>query len=228
MIVYEFYGRIGVYDLYAPVFFGFDIDVSVFYDDVYVQIVIRPSVEVDADVAVPERLLLFKIPEIKLIVKPVVQIIISLVLIIRLYFSVFEFYDSGGIEPGQLHFVCNQHYQAVSGNSLDDIHYFYGIGAVQISCRFVGDDYLGILSYGSGYAYPLSFSSREHIGHPVPVAVYSQCLKNVFYPFPDLFLISDAYHSQNHSHVFIYCHVVYQLIVLKYISYIEISYLVYF
>ena len=57
MIVYEFYGRIGVYDLYAPVFFGFDIDVSVFYDDVYVQIVIRPSVEVDADVAVPERLL---------------------------------------------------------------------------------------------------------------------------------------------------------------------------
>ena len=72
MIVYEFYGRIGVYDLYAPVFFGFDIDVSVFYDDVYVQIVIRPSVEVDADVAVPERLLLFKISEIKLIVKPVV------------------------------------------------------------------------------------------------------------------------------------------------------------
>ena len=72
MIVYEFYGRIGVYDLYAPVFFGFDIDVSVFYDDVYIQIIIRSSVEVHADIAVPKRLLLFKISEIKLIVKPVV------------------------------------------------------------------------------------------------------------------------------------------------------------
>ncbi len=52
----------------------------------------------------------------------------------------------------QFSLVSDQNDQLLPGNRFDDVHDFYGIFAVQISRRFIGDDDFRVLDDGAGDA----------------------------------------------------------------------------
>ena len=122
----------------------------------------------------------------------------------------------------------NQYYQLILRNGFDNIHYFEGISAVQISGRFICDYNCRVFYYSSGYTYPLSFTTRKHVGISVPIPVHTYFLKNIVDFFLYLFLIPDTYHFQCNCHIVKHGHIVYKIVILKNIPYIEIPYAVYF
>ena len=122
--------------------------------------------------------------------------------------------------------MSHQDDQLLIGYGLDYVHYLKGVGAVQISRRFVRYDYGRILDDGAGYAHSLPLSSGKHVGIALSVPVHANQVESILHLLLYLFFISDPYHPEHHGHVVKNRHAVDQVIVLENISDVEISDLV--
>ena len=106
-----------------------------------------------------------------------------------------------GIELGYVALVGYENDQPLLRDRLDDVHDLKGIGAVEVACRLICDDYARVLYDSPCDRDSLPLTSGQRAGQLVPVLVDADLLKAVSYAGCDSCLIPNAYHAKSNGNV---------------------------